>query len=353
MKTNNNTSAFTQPIWQRIILLTVIAYEALGGIAGGILLIAEPGGSYMDMPVEIMNGVFKDFMIPGIILLAMGILNAFAFFSVLRRRRNDWIMATLAMGGFIIWFVVEIIILRELHWLHLMWGLPVLIGFMFTIPLIILKNDSWKTERSLLVCGILSSLWYFAVNIYVPLHYEGYNHKTFTVSELSAIDSPTRLLWVLIVLLYPLLFVSLGWGILKLANKNFPLRIMGSLIIVYSFFNMYWPPMHMRGNEATFTDTLHIVWSFITVLLMMIIMGFGAASFGKQFRIFTIVSMLVLVLFGALTSTEAPNIATNGPTPMIGIWERINIGVFMVWVIVLAIELLKQQKIQLAVQSVR
>src|SRR5689334_17754244 len=117
------------PFWCRLALLTILAYEGLGGIVGGVLLVAEPGGSYMQMPVEIMHGVFKDFLIPGIILLGMGILNSVAFFSVLRRKRNDWFMAGCAMGGFIIWFVVEIIILRELHWLHLMWGVPVVIGF--------------------------------------------------------------------------------------------------------------------------------------------------------------------------------------------------------------------------------
>ncbi|MBD0288840.1 MAG: hypothetical protein ICV79_25955, partial [Flavisolibacter sp.] len=55
----------------------------------------------------------------------------------------------------------------------------------------------------------------------------------------------------------------------------------------------------------------------------------------------TIASIALHVVFGILTFSEAPNIATNGPTPMIGIWERINIGIFMVWVIVLAIVLLQ------------
>ena len=335
--------SLTIPLWCRITILSLLAYEALGGMLGGILLIAEPRGSYMDMPVEMMNGAFADFMIPGIILLGMGILNAVAFISVLKRTQHDWIMAGLSIGGFIIWFVVEIIILRELHWLHLMWGLPVLIGSIAAIPLIISRNDTLNMQRGLIICGILSSLWYIAINVIVPSQYEGYSIPSLTVSELSAIGAPTRILWVLIVLLYPLLFASFGWGILRSANKNFPLRVLGSLIIAYSLFNLYWPPMHMRGVEPTLTDTMHIVYAFITVLLMMFIMGFGAAALGKRFRIFTIISMFVLVLFGVLTGTEAPNIPVNGPTPMIGIWERINIGVFMIWIMVLAVVLLKKK----------
>jgi len=39
-----------------------------------------------------------------------------------------------------IWFTVEIIILQEFHWLHAMWGLPVLVGIMVTIPLVISRR---------------------------------------------------------------------------------------------------------------------------------------------------------------------------------------------------------------------
>jgi hypothetical protein len=33
----------------------------------------------------------------------------------------------------------------------------------------------------------------------------------------------------------------------------------------------------------------------------------------------------------------------NLPTPLIGVWERINIGVFLLWVVMLAIALLRVQ----------
>jgi len=36
----------------------------------------------------------------------------------------------------------------------------------------------------------------------------------------------------------------------------------------------------------------------------------------------------------------APRLSGNQPTPLIGVWERINIAVFLLWVIVLAIALL-------------
>lgn len=121
---------------QRIILLFVLAYEGLGGLLGGSLLVLAPDGRFMDMPVSIMHGFFPDFFIPGLILTTMGVLTTFAFLEVWRRGRNDWLMAGLSLIGFTIWFIVEIAILRELHWLHIMWGAPVLVGIWAALPLI-------------------------------------------------------------------------------------------------------------------------------------------------------------------------------------------------------------------------
>jgi hypothetical protein len=303
-----------------------------------------PDGRIMEIPVHILHGVFHDFLIPGVILIALGVLNAFAFIFVLRRARVDWFMGGLGLGGFIVWFVVEIIIVQELHWLHLMWGLPVLFGWLALIPLIVYRNPTKMTHKVLLACGILSSLWYIAINIYVPLKYQGYVLSSLTVSELSAIGSPTRLIWVLLVLLYPLLFGAFGWGILRSPASNRALRIVGVLILAYSAFNLYWPPMHMRGAQPTLTDTLHIVWASVTVLLMVTMMAIGAAALGKRFRVYTILSIISNLTFGVLTSLEAPNIPTNGATPWIGVWERINIAVFMVWVVVLAVALLRKER---------
>jgi hypothetical protein len=126
-----------QPRWQRITLLSVLGYETVGALSGGILLTLAPDGRLMDMPVEIMHGFFKNFLTPGFMLIGLGFLNAAAFITVLLKNRNGWILASLALGGLFIWFTVEIIILKEFHWLHAMWGLPVLVGIMVTIPLVI------------------------------------------------------------------------------------------------------------------------------------------------------------------------------------------------------------------------
>jgi hypothetical protein len=339
-----SSAAFTPPPrWTRLALLMVLGYEGAGALVGGALLAAAPDGRYMEMPVGIMHGVFRDFLIPGIILFGLGILNTCSFVAVLRRQRNDWLMAGWGLGALFVWFVVEIIILRELHWLHAMWGLPVLIGWVAAIPLIAFRNDTTAMQRGLLICGMLSSLWYVAINAIVPLFYPGYSMVTLTPSELSAIGAPTRVLWVLSALPYPLLLSAFGWGLIRSTHGDRRLLAAGMMTIAYGIFNFYWPPMHMRGAGTSLTDTLHLVWAGITMLFMWTLMVMGALLLGRGFRIYTILSIGAHIVFGALTGAQAANVPINGPTPMIGIWERINIAVFMLWVIVFSLRLLRRE----------
>jgi len=201
-------------------------------------------------------------------------------------------------------------------------------------------------SRILLACGVLSSVYYALLNVFVPLQWPEYSSLDQTVSELSAIGAPTRALWVGAVIPYILLFAAFGWGVIRSGAGNRNLRVVGALIVAYAAFNLYWPPMHLRetlaGTGPTLTDTLHLVWAGVTVLLFISIMGFGATALGKRFRLFTIASLSVLLFFGILTAIAAPDVQANLPTPWAGVYERINIGVFLCWIVVLATVLLRK-----------
>jgi hypothetical protein len=164
-----------------------------------------------------------------------------------------------------------------------------------------------------------------------------------SISELSAIGAPTRPLWVALGTVYAFLMTAFGCGVWKSAGTNRPLRVSGVLMAVNGVVSLYWPPMHLRGAEFTVTDAMHIVWAILTVLWMVLAIGFGAAALGKRFRIFSMVTLAVLLIFGALTGMDAPRIAANLPTPWVGVWERISIAAFLAWVAVLAIVLLRDR----------
>ncbi len=210
------------------------------------------------------------------------------------------------------------------------------------------RTYSSRVNNVLLLCGMVSSFYYAALLIFVPIFYPGYNSMSTTVSELSAIGAPTRSLWVGLCILYPILVAIFGWGVWHMSAGNRTLLVSGVFLFFYGMFNIYWPPMHQRqvlaAGSGTLTDTLHLVYAGVTVILMLLAMGFGAASFGKWFRFYSVVTMLMLLLFGLLTGADAPKIQANQPTPYAGLWERINIGLFLVWVIVLAAMLMRIQK---------
>src|SRR6185295_5499354 len=165
----------------------------------------------------------------------------------------------------------------------------------------------------LLIYGILSALLYVAINIFVPMMWAGYSSASQTVSELSAIGAPTRPLWLWLVIPYTLLSISFGCGVWLSGDQNRPLRIVGGLLIANGVIGIFWPPMHLRGAEFTFTDTLHIMFSIVTVVIFMLQIGFGAAAFGKRFRLYSIATMVVMTAFGVLTAFDAPRIAANMP----------------------------------------
>ena len=202
-------------------------------------------------------------------------------------------------------------------------------------------------RKVLLVCGILSSLLYVVTVVLAPKQWEGYSSTSQTVSELIAINAPTSPLVVPLFLTYSVLVIAFGMGVWASAGRKLALRVaaVGLIgkevlgIVVTLFF-----PIHLRGVEGTLTDTMHGILTFVGVLFMLLAIGFAATAFGKWFRLYSIATFLMLVVGGVLTGLDQPNLEPNLPTPWMGVWERINIYAYMLWVVVLAIALLRAQK---------
>jgi hypothetical protein len=200
------------------------------------------------------------------------------------------------------------------------------------------SGETWR--KALLVCGVASSLLY-ALMIW-GIRYQGYSPISQVPSELTAIGAPTQALWARLGWIYTVLITAFGIGVWKSAGGNRAVRIVGGLILAYASLGLLWPfaPMHQRdvlaAGGGTPSDTLHQVLGAVTVFLMFLAIGCGATAFGKRFRLYSIVTIVVLLMFGGLTFLEAPRLQMNLPTPWIGLWERINITVFLMWIVALA-----------------
>jgi len=206
-------------------------------------------------------------------------------------------------------------------------------------------------RKLLLVCGILSSLLYAAMNVIGPIQFEGYSFISQTVSELSAIGAPSRPLWIALGSAYSVLIIAFGRGIWMSAGEKRALRIVGDLLVASGVVGLVgWPfaSMHQRevlaAGGGTLSDTMHIILVTVTVLFMLVSIGFGARAFGKWFRLYSIGTIALLLVSGALTGLDGPRVSANLPTPWVGVWERINIAGFLLWVAALAIILLRSKK---------
>ena len=202
-------------------------------------------------------------------------------------------------------------------------------------------------DRLLLCCGILSALLYAAMNIWLASQSPGYRSLSQTISELSAIDAPTRSLWVLPGLAYTILAIAFGCGVWRTAGENRRLWISGIALLCFGAFGLLWPfaPMHQRvvlaAGGGSLTDTAHIALSMASVATMLLAITAGGAALGRRFRLFSAATLAAVLVFGVATAMNAPRISGNLPTPRVGLWERISIGAFLIWECAFALNLLR------------
>jgi Protein of unknown function (DUF998) len=97
--------------------------------------------------------------------------------------------------------------------------------------------------------------------------------------------------------------------------------------------------MDQRGAEETLRGSMHPPLTAVMSLLIVAAMISAAAVQGRRFRLYSIWTILTLVVFGALAARYAPQLEAGEPTPWLGVLERINIYAYLLWVAVLAISL--------------
>ena len=88
-----------------------------------------------------------------------------------------------------------------------------------------------KLERFLLICGPLSSLLYVAMTILGARRFKGYSSTSQSVSELIAIDAPSRPLVVPLMVTYSVLWTAFGVGVWQSAGPKRALRVVAGGLI--------------------------------------------------------------------------------------------------------------------------
>lgn len=82
-------------------------------------------------------------------------------------------------------------------------------------------------------------------------------------------------------------------------------------------------------------------------------MVFGAGALGTRYRLYSIVTVLVMVVFLAWTATQSAAMTDNLATPWLGVIERIWVYAYQLWLAVFAVALLRRQRAPAARRDAR
>ena len=202
---------------------------------------------------------------------------------------------------------------------------------------------SYTAQRSSKGCLLAVShrrVVYVAADVISSLRYEGYEYHGQAISELAAVGAPSRPLFVAFMLAYNALLLAFTAGIWRTAHGKRAVYYMVAAFVAnvaVGMFGLLLFNMDQRGAEETFRGSLHGPATLVESVFIMASMAFAAAAYGKTFRVYSIVTIVVLIVFGIWTSFDITAISNNEATPWMGIKERINVYAYLLWVAVLAV----------------
>ena len=199
-------------------------------------------------------------------------------------------------------------------------------------------------RRVLVACGIVGAVLYPLADIFASTQYPGFSYRDQAVSELFAIGAPTSGIVVPLFTSSSTLLFLFAIGVWMSANGQRLLRwlaVMMALnaidaLVLWNFF-----PMHMRGVQPTFTDTMHGLLAIDPFVLTAMVLA--AIAFRGWFRRYTVATMvfttaLALSAIGFVTAFLA-----HRPTPWMGVAERAGQYAANLWYAMLAVVLLGMQ----------
>jgi hypothetical protein len=204
-------------------------------------------------------------------------------------------------------------------------------------------------SKVLLGSGIAASALYVVTDVIASQRYPGYSYTDNTFSELAAQGAPTRPLVLGTIILGIPLFAAFAGGVWRSVGPNRIAGVAAVMLLGYEasgaaaqlFF-----PMKTRGasvaGEGTLRNALHPPMTMVSVIFLLLAVVFASKLLGTRFRYYSYATIAILLVFGVLSGLQGGRAEANLPTPWIGLEQRINAYVFMLWIAVLAIGLLRR-----------
>jgi hypothetical protein len=208
-------------------------------------------------------------------------------------------------------------------------------------------GENIMLRKVLVSCGIAAPVLYVVTAIVgAALRPNDYSHIVNAISELLSNGAPNKAILDVIFNIYNALLLAFAIGAYS-ALKNFPriTRVALGILIVIQILSFSWGffPMDPLGTEATFAGTMHNVLGGVVALatiVMPLLMGLGTRRLDgfKRYATYSFISSAIIFVSG-LTGV----ILAGQGIQLFGLFERITIGSYEVWIFVTAMRLLSTQ----------
>jgi hypothetical protein len=200
-------------------------------------------------------------------------------------------------------------------------------------------------RKILVSCGIGAPILYIATAIIgAALRPDDYSHIANAISELLSNGAPNKDVLDVVFNIYNALLLAFAIGAYS-ASKKMPriTRVAMGILIGIQVLSFSWGffPMDPLGAEATFAGTMHNVLGGVVALatiIMPLLMGLGVRHLDgfNRYAVYSFVSSAIIFVSG-LTGV----ILAGQGIQLFGLFERITIGTYEVWIFVTALSLLK------------
>ncbi len=200
-------------------------------------------------------------------------------------------------------------------------------------------------QRFLLFCGVASPLLYAFADAWTGLRWEAYSFRDQTISELGAIGAPSRPLFAALLVVVYALLLAFGLGVRRSAGRRPRVRSVGTLVIVLAVLALtagQAAAMRPRGTPQGLAGAMHLGEGAVAMLLLLLAMGLASTAFGARFRRYTWATIALVLALGGWTARAAGIVEAGGPTPWLGVQERVWWYGYQLWFAVLALTVLRQ-----------
>ncbi len=196
-------------------------------------------------------------------------------------------------------------------------------------------------QKILLSCGIFAPLIYLGTDLLSGRLLKGYNFAAQSISELSAIGSPTRSLVVAFTIVADILMIAFGVGVWRIAGQALLPRIVSGLVIgnvvTGLVATLFFPA---RFGETPVFASPGVIIMFLSVVCFVLAMFFGSMAFDGWLRMLSLAIPVTYILLAILRFATAKSSSAGETVSLVGAQERTMSYSFLLWVIALSIYLL-------------